>query len=150
MGILFATLDFIKMNQLYSLPAWDSPALSLATLSNLAIPMTLRGYFITYEITKLIGFILLTVAAVSVSLLLKKAVHALAVTVLVTLLPFVLTRLGLTAAQYVDITALLQGSGYLETAMISPVYAIIFTAALFGLTALCVVWSGKKWVKEGS
>lgn len=147
MGILFATLDFIKMNQLYSLPAWDSPALSLATLSNLAIPMTLRGYFITYEITKLIGFTLLTVAAVSVSLLLKKAVHALAVTVLVTLLPFVLIRLGLTAAEFFDVTALLQGSGYLEMAMGSPVYAVAFTVAVVGISALCVWWSGRRWVK---
>ena len=146
LGIVFAVIDYNAVIPLYRFPASDAPAASLVLFGNLRGNITIEQLFWIYESLRTLGFIVLAVATVSLSALLEKTVSCMSTIAAVTLVPYALTAFGLDEAKYVDFTALLSGHAYINLLSVSPLYGILFTAAVLiltvGLFSLCY----RKWV----
>ena len=145
MGALFAFVDYRKMMELYTYTAGHSPAQSLPMLAELPLSLSLREFFFLYEGVKIVAFILLAVITVSMSILIRKSVHAMATTMLLTIVPFVLRYFGFGFAKYLDFTCLLSGSQYLRMALDSTLYFVLFTVGMALLTVTVVAAGCKKW-----
>lgn len=145
MGTLFSFVDYRKMMELYTYTAGHSPAHSLPMLADLPLSLSLREFFFLYEGVKIASFVLLAVIAVAISILVRKSVYAMATTMLLTIVPFVLRYFGFGFAKYLDFTCLLSGSQYLRMALDSTLYFVLFTAGITLLTAVAVTASCRKW-----
>ena len=150
LGIAFAAIDYNAVIPLYRFPASDAPAASLLIFGGLRGGMTVEQLFWVYEILRALGFILLAVATVSLSALFEKAVSCMSTVAAVTLIPYALHAFGLGAAKYADYTALLSGHEYITLLTASPLYGILFTAAVLGLTVGLFILCHRKWVGRTS
>ena len=142
---LFAYVDFCKMIELYDFTAGSSPAQSLALWSGLPVPLSLRGIFILYECIKVAGFILLSILVVSISVITRKAIYSMAMTLLLTVVPFVLSCFGFGFAKYLDFTYLLNGSQYLVMSLDSTLYFIVFSLCTLLISWGMTVLGYKRW-----
>lgn len=145
MGALFAFVDYRKMMELYTYTAGHSPAQSLPMLAELPLSLSLREFFFLYEGVKIVAFILLAVITVSMSILIRKSVHAMATTMLLTIVPFVLRYFGFGFAKYLDFTCLLSGSQYILMSLDSVLYFALFTLGVMILTIGVTMWGRVKW-----
>lgn len=144
-SLLFAYIDYEKMMELYTFTAGYSPAQSLPMLAELPLSLSLRGFFFLYETVKALGFVLLAVLAVSASVLVRKAIHSMAVVLLATLVPFVLGYFGFDFAKFLDFTCLMSGSQYIRMSLESALYFVVFTICVLALTTGLTVWGCRKW-----
>ncbi len=146
--LAFTVIDLIGAVGAYELPAAGAPLASIDAFA--ALPeMSLWQYFLVMTAVKYGGILLLTVILLGVSLLTKKTLSTLSVVAVVTIMPYLLRRLGLDVAWYADYTYLLDGNRYLVTAAEDHTYALCFTGAVV-LAALGLTLISKfVWVDRG-
>ena len=144
-GAIFAYVDCRQMMEVYECTAIGSPVQSLPMMEGFPLKISLWQYLLLHESIRIIGMILLSVLAVSVSVFLRKAVHAMAVTLLVTLIPFALRSFGFGFAKWLDFTALLSGGQYILLSIDSALYFILFSAFVLLASISMAVWGYVKW-----
>ena len=144
-GILFAYVDCRKMMEIHECTASGSPIQSLPMMEGFPLKMSLQEYLFMHEAIRILGVIILAVLAVSASVFLRKAVHAMAITLLVTLIPFVLRGFGFGFAKWLDFTALLSGGQYVLLSMESAIYFVLFSMVVLFATIAITVGGCVKW-----
>lgn len=151
----FTAIDLTAAMKSFEFPGWDAPIQSLTMFSTQA-SMTLTQFVILWIAVKWLAIVLLVTALTGISLLSGKVLNTMAIVATVSLIPFLLRRFGLSAAQYFDFTYLLEGTGFLTTAASSAPYAItvcvILIATAFVLTRLAwLSWGGTKkyFIRKG-
>ncbi len=144
----FTVIDLVGAIRAYDLPAMSAPLASIGSFA--ALPeMALWQYYLLMTAVKYVGILALTVILLGVSLLTKKTLSTLSVVAVITILPYLLRRLGLDVAWYADYTYLLDGNRYLVMAARNSKYALFFTGAVV-LTTLVVTGISKfVWVDRG-
>ncbi len=144
----FTVIDLVGATRAYDLPAAGVPLASIGSFA--ALPeMTLWQYYLLMTAVKYAGILALTTILLGVSLLTKKTISTLSVVSVVTIMPYLLRRLGLDVAWYADYTYLLDGNRYLVTAAENGRYALFFTGAVV-LVTLGLTWMAKfVWVDQG-
>ncbi len=145
---VFTVIDLVGAIRAYDLPAMSAPLASIGSFA--ALPdMTLWQYYLLMTMVKYAGILALTAVLLGVSLLTKKTLSTLSVVAVVTIMPYLLRRLGPEVAWYADYTYLLDGNRYLLTAAENGRYALFFTGAVVPVT-ICVTWIAKSvWVDAG-
>ncbi len=144
----FTVIDLVGAIRAYDLPATGAPLASIGSFA--ALPdMTLWQYYLLMTAVKYAGILALTAVLLGVSMLTKKTLSTLSVVAVVTIMPYLLRRLGSDVAWYADYTYLLDGNRYLLTAAENGRYALFFTGAVVPVT-ICVTWIAKSvWVDAG-
>ena len=129
----------------FDFPAWDAPIQSITLFGDVA-SMTVAQFVALWIAVKWLAVLVLVTALTGISLLSGKILNTMAIVAVVTLMPFLLRRFGLSVAQYFDFTYLLGGTEFLTMAAGSVLYATLITgvtlSAIFGLTWV----AKKKWV----
>ncbi len=149
--VLFATfcaIDLRNAHAAFDLRAMHSPLASMANFA--ALPeMSILQYLILTHAVKYLAVMALATLIIGVSLLTKKTLNTLTVVAIGTILPYLLRRLGLAVAGYVDYTYLLDGNRFLHTSVAHPLYLVLFTAAVVAAVAGVTVVGKLAWVDAG-
>ncbi len=144
----FTVIDLVGAVRAYDLPAAGAPLASIGSFATLP-EMTLWQYYLLMTAVKYAGILALTTILLGVSLLTKKTLSALSVVAVVTIMPYLLRRLGLDIAWYADYTYLLDGNHYLVTAAENPKYALFFTGAVVLAVVVLTLVAKLAWVDAG-
>ena len=141
----FTAIDLSAALKTFDFPAWDAPIQSITLFGDVA-SMTVAQFVALWIAVKWLAVLVLVTALTGISLLSGKILNTMAIVAVVTLMPFLLRRFGLSVAQYFDFTYLLGGTEFLTMAAGSVLYATLITgvtlSAIFGLTWV----AKKKWV----
>ncbi len=145
---VFTVIDLRNAFDTFTLPALNSP---LASMSNFAaLPeMSILQYLILTHAIKYLAVIALATMIIGASMLTKKTLNTLTVVAIGTILPYLLRRLGLAVAGYVDYTYLLDANRFLHTSVAHPVYLVLFTAVVVAAVVGITVVSKFVWVDAG-
>ena len=141
----FTAIDLSAALKAFEFPAWDAPVQSITLFGDVA-SMTVAQFVALWIVVKWLAVLVLVTALTGISLLSGKILNTMAIVAVVTLMPFLLRRFGLSVAQYFDFTYLLGGTEFLTTAASSVIYmtltSVVLAAALSALT-----WFAKRvWI----
>ena len=140
-------LDHYQLVGQYAFTDAEAQVQSIQMLGGIPWKMTIHQYLMLFEVTRVMGGVILAVLTVSLSLIFKKPVNTMAVTAVVTLIPYVLRRFGLEFTKYFDFTRIMSANGYLTQCATTPLYAIVFTAAVLGGTGAAVFFAYRQWAE---
>ena len=146
-GAAFGMLDHYQLVGQYAFTDAEAQVQSIQMLGGIPWKMTIHQYLMLFEVTRVMGGVILAVLTVSLSLIFKKPVNTMAVTAVVTLIPYVLRRFGLEFTKYFDFTRIMSANGYLTQCATTPLYAIVFTAAVLGGTGAAVFFAYRQWAE---
>ncbi len=101
-AILFCLIDILTINYSYELPSQQALLMSLSMFRNVNSPITIKQYLLTYFILHAAVSVLLGLFVSAISEILRKPLPILSVTILVTLIPWLMTKIGVHIPVYLD------------------------------------------------
>ena len=141
----FTAIDLSAALKTFEFPAWDAPIQSITLFGDVA-SMTVAQFVVLWIAVKWLAVLALVTALTGISLLSGKILNTMSIVAVVTLMPFLLRRFGLSVAQYFDFTYLLDGTEFLTMAAGSILYATLITGVILS-AILGITWvAKKKWV----
>ncbi len=134
-------IDFIWVYTSYELPLPNAPIQSIEAFGNWKPDMTIAQYLLCLYVVRIFAGILFSVLVCALSGILKKHISVVTSTVLLTLLPSLLSRIGLRVFAYFDFTKLMQASAVL----LQGSGSIGFVWAFVMLIILLLIFTKRKW-----
>ena len=120
----FTAIDLATAMKAFEFPAWDAPIQSITMFGGVA-SMTLAQFVVLWIAVKWLAVLVLATALTGISLLAGKILNTMAIVTVVTLMPYLLRRFGLSVAKYFDFTYLLGGTEFLALTGISRAYIVV-------------------------
>lgn len=134
-------IDFIWVYTSYDLPLPNAPIHSIEAFGSWKPDMTIAAYLLCLYVVRIFAGILFSVLVCALSGILKKHIAIIASTVILTLLPSLLSHIGLRVFAYFDFTKLMQASAVL----LQGNQSIGFVLATVMLMLLLLIIAERKW-----
>lgn len=141
--IVWNLIDFLWLYKSYDLPLWNAPIHSIEALGGLKKDMSIYQYLMYFYGIRILAGIIFSVFICSISEILKKHIAILTSTVLITLLPSLLSQVGLLIFNYFDFTKLMQASSL----MLQGSHGKWFTLAAIIIDIILLIHSERTWEK---
>lgn len=141
--IVWNLIDFLWLYISYDLPLWNAPIHSIEALGGLKQDMSIYQYLMCFYAIRIIAGIIFGTLVCSLSGILKKHIAVLTTTVMITLLPSLLSKIGLRIFEYFDFTKLMQAS----SVMLQGIHSTWFVSTVTILVIILLVCSARKWCK---
>lgn len=141
--IVWNLIDFLWLYISYDLPLWNAPIHSIEALGGLKQDMSIYQYLMCFYAIRIIAGIIFGTLVCSLSGILKKHIAVLTTTVMITLLPSLLSKIGLRIFEYFDFTKLMQAS----SVMLQGIHSTWFVSTVIILVIILLVCSARKWCK---
>lgn len=134
-------IDFIWLYTSYDLPLPNAPIHSIEAFGSWKPDMTIAAYLLCLYVVRIFAGILFSVLVCTLSGILKKHISVVISTAILTLLPSLLSHIGLHIFAYFDFTNLMQASAVL----LQGSQSIGFVLATQMLMILLLIIAERKW-----
>ena len=141
--IVWNLIDFVWLIRSFDLPLWNAPIHSIEALGGLKQDISISQYLICFYVIRIISSVILGIMVCSLSGILKKHIAILTTTVMITLLPSLLSQIGLRMFEYFDFTSLMQAS----SVTLQGIHSTWFVTTVIVLVIFLLVCSARKWCK---
>jgi hypothetical protein len=132
MAFVWNVVDLINVINTNTLDMLDAPIHSIEALEGLPCDMTVWQYVILFYAVRFMAAVLLACVACSLSVVLKKPIPVLTFSVIITLMPSLLVRFGISWFEKISYVSVLRGTPMLVCFDEMWVY-------LLGVTAVCLL-----------
>ena len=139
--VVWNLVELLFAYRSFDLPLWNAPVHSVETLGSYPYDASIGEYLLCLYGVRIIAAVLLSVFVCSLSALMKRYGNTWIITGIVTLLPAVLSKIGLPLFSHLDYTRFLQGT---DVMLHGPRY-MAFLAGVVILDGMVVWLAKRKW-----
>ena len=140
---LWNTIHFVSIYLFYELPLMKAPIVSISIFEEFSPNLTVIQYIIILYIFKLFASVLFSCFICSLSSILKSPIATMSTTVIITMLPRILSNMGLTFLSNIDFTNLLCGTPL----FINTTHPIIFCVIAVSICIITMNLSERMWTQ---
>lgn len=140
---LWNVLDFASIFLFYELPCLSAPIISIPIFESFPHNLTIIQYLIFLYIFKLFASILFACFICSLSSLLKSPISTMSTTVIITMLPKILSMMGLPFLSHIDFTKFL----CVTPIFIDSSHPLIFCTIIVSICIITITLSERAWTQ---
>lgn len=142
-SLLWSAIDWFAVLRVYELPAYHAPIWSIEAFSEMEYTITIGQFAVLSHCVRILAYVVLAMLTTALSLLLRKSVSAILSVTVLTLLPRILSTLGMSVLKWMDYVDFIEATPVLLSNSENVAFTIAVVISSIGMMWLAKrAWSG--------